>query len=409
MHHLRPNPVLFALPLLLLPAACADGGKQDTPQSVMPIAASHHLFGFRSLPGFGTFPIGGNLVFSDSGGLNLFLDSTYTISRPTGTSTPDRYAIDARGAFSVFVTGGSAEPSVVFRGGYGLVSTEGDFFFTDRVSTPNSQSIGLYYGTRIVAGQVELAGGWHLFSLHTIFDETILAPSNVGRAAHGGVSIATGDPGTVRGVSGAGQQSGSMGGPAALTFGGSIQNLLTTNNGTTGDGTCNLTLDYDTDSRVIVAAASGNETSGNIVFGLDSDESDGEAGIVFLVRKFDALAAPVESVRVPGTFLVGGHTLFVNPSNPGSDAFVGTVTLTSQFGFRLDAVGNQGMDFSYVGSYTLSPEGLLTISISGTNETWFAAIDRNYQTLVFVDDWVETRSNNIPELNLGIGVREKAQ
>jgi hypothetical protein len=133
--------------------------------------------------------------------------------------------------------------------------------------------------------------------------------------------------------------------------------------------------------------------------------------MLLLVRKFDAPASPVDPTRVPGEFIAGGHTLFVNPSNPGSDAFTGVVTLASLSqgvgGFRLDAVGNNGADFAYVGTYTLSPDGAITVAISGTNETWFAAIDRSYQTLVFVDDFIEIRSNNTPELNLGLGVRRK--
>lgn len=129
--------------------------------------------------------------------------------------------------------------------------------------------------------------------------------------------------------------------------------------------------------------------------------------MAFLVRKFDAQGPQIDPVRVAGTFLVGGHTLFVNPTNSGSDAFVGVVTLSAQGAFRLDAVGSQGIDFSYVGTYTLNSEGGMTVSISGTNETWFAAIDRSYQALFFVDDFVETRSNNTPELNLGVGVRQQ--
>ena len=62
---------------------------------------------------------------------------------------------------------------------------------------------------------------------------------------------------------------------------------------------------------------------------------------------------------------------------------------------------------SYVGTYTLAADGGMTISVNGTNETWFAAIDRSYNTLVFVEDFVETRTNNIPELDLRFGVREK--
>jgi hypothetical protein len=298
---------------------------------------------------------------------------------------------------------------VLFEGGYGRVGatslttpgTTPDFFFVDRVSTPSSQSIGLYVGTRIVSGQVELGGPWHLFSLHAMFNQTLSSPDNVARGAHGGVSIDAGLPGTLRLISGTGFQN-----TSSLVFGGGIQNLLTSG---TGDGTCNLTVDYTlgtqpTDSRVMRSAATNN-----LVFGLDEDETNGSAGLLFLVRKFDAPTTPVDSVRVPGTFLVGGHTFFVNPSNSGSDAFLGTVTLTAPDAFRLDAVGSSRQDFSYSGNYSLAPDGGMTIAVNGTNETWYAAIDRSYNTLVFVDDFIEVRANNIPELNIGFGVRKKTE
>ncbi len=404
--------VLFSLPCCLL-AACADGGDEERPQSEVRFSATHHMFGFRALRGFGTFPVPATAVFTDRGTLNLFDDSTYTVTRSTGTSGSERYALANEGDLSVYLTGftrdGQREPSVVFQGGYGRVGandlitpgTTPDYFFTDRVSTPFSASLGLYVGTRIVTGSVELEGAWHVLSLHTVFGASILSPENVARGARGGVSIAAGAAGTSRAISGTGTQ-----GTSGLTFGGTIQNLLT--NGS-GDGTCNLTVNYTltgqgADSRVMQAVATDK-----LVLALDEDESDNEAGLLFMVRKFDAPATPIDSVRVPGTFLCGGSTMFVNPSNSGSDAFVGAVTLGANGSFRLDAVGNDGDDFTYQGTYTLAQDGGMTIAISGTNEQWFAAIDRSYNTFVFVDDFVETRANNIPELNLGFCVREKAQ
>lgn len=399
----------FLLFLGLFAAACADGGKEDRAQSEVRFSAIHHLFGFRSLRGFGTFPVPETAIESDRGTWNLFDDSTYTVTRSTGTSPADRYALARRGELSIYVTGSAREPSVVFLGAYGRAGsgddttpgTTPDFFFTDRVSTPASERLGFYYGTRVVTGQVELAGGWHVLSLHVVFDQTLVDPDNVARAARGGVTIATGDPGTERAISGTGTQ-----GSAGLTFGGSIQNLLT--NGS-GNGACNLTVNYavtgqPVDSRVMRAAATDR-----LVLAIDEDETDGEAGLLFLVRKFDAQAAPVDTVRIPGTFLVGGQTMFVNTSNSGADVFVGTVTLTAQNAFRLDAVGNQGEDFSYLGTWSAAADGGLTLTISGTNETWFAAIDRSYNTLVFIDDFREVRSNNQPELNLGFGVRQKPE
>jgi hypothetical protein len=401
--------VLFSLSILLPLAACADGGEEDRPQSEVRFSATHHLYGFRALPGFGTFPVPASAVFGDRGKLNLFDDSTYTVTRTTGTSSPDRYALEGDGSLSIYVTRVGNEPTVLFRGAYGRVGANDltspgsspEFLFTDRVSTPASQSLGLYYGTRVVNGTVELEGAWHLLSLHTVFNATILAPENVARGARGGVSIAAGAAGTTRTISGTGSQ-----GTAGLTFGGSIQNVLS---GGTGDGTCNLTVNYTVTSQPLDARVMQAVANDRLVLALDEDESDNEAGVLFLVKKFDAPGTPVDSVRVPGTFLVGGSTMFVNPSNSGSDAFVGTVTLGSNGSFRLDAVGNDGQDFSYQGTYTLALDGGMTIAISGTNESWFAAIDRSYNTFVFVDDFVETRANNIPELNLGFGVRRKAQ
>ena len=389
------------LPILFLLAACADGGDEDRPQSEVKISATHHQFGFRSLRGFGTFPVPTEAINTDRGVLNLFDDSSYTVTRSSGTSSVQRYALETDGALSLFLTGSGNEPSVVFRGGYSLVGSNPDYFFTDRVSTPGSPSIGMFFGTRIVNGAVELAGAWHVLSLHAVFGQTLLSPDNVGRAAHGGVTIDVGNPGDVRAISGTGSQ-----GTSGLVFGGTIQNLLT--NGT-GNGQCNLTLSYQLNGQIADSRVMQSAATGNLVFGLDDDESDGEAGLLTMVRKFDAPAAPVDSVRVPGTFLVGGHTLFVNPSNSGSDAFVGQLTLTAQAGFRLDAVGSSGQDFSYIGTYTLAADGGLTISVNGTNETWFAAIDRSYNTLAFVDDFLETRANSTPELNFGFAVRLKPE
>lgn len=399
------RPLLF-VPFVFVPA-CADGGKEEAPPSEVQIAASHHLFGFRSLRGFGPFPVPPTAVFTTRGRLNLFADSTYTLTDSNGTSQPDRYALANPGQLSIYVTGGGTEPTVVFRGGYSRVGTQADLCFTDRVVSGASPSIGLYYGTRVVEGQVELAGGWHLLSLHAVFagSNPTIGFNNVGRGARGGVTITPGDPGTQRTVSGTGRQSIGLRTAANLTFGGTIQNLLDAQN--SGDGTCNLDVSYQIDGEAADGRSMDAFATDNVVFGLDFDEADGEAGILFLVRKFDAPTTPVDSVRVLGTFLVGGHTLFANPSNSGSDAFVGVVTLGQNNAFRLDATGNSGQDFTYTGTYSLAGDGGMTISIPATDETWFAAIDRTYNTLVFVDDFLEQRASNSPELNLGFGVRRK--
>lgn len=390
---------LWIVPVLIL-TSCADGGEEDSPQSEVAISASHHMFALRSRAGFGTFPPPVGVVATESGVLNLFDTGSYTVTDASGTSGQDRYALENAGPFTIFVTGNSTEPSTAFLGAYSLVADQADYFFTDRVSTNGSPRVGMFYGTQVVTGQVELEGGWHVLSLHVIFDQTILSPDGVGRGAHGGVSITSGAPGTQRDISGTGFQ-----GTSALSFGGTVQNLLDVDD--VGDGSLNMTLSYQlagqsADARIVESAANDN-----VIFGVDKNNGDGEAGFVTMVRKFNAPATPVDSVRVPGIFLVGGHTLFVNPSNPGSDSFVGTITLSSQGGFTLDAVGNSGADFQYIGTYTLSQDGGMELAISGTNETWFAAIDKTYNTITFIDDFEELRSNNTPELNFGFGVRQK--
>lgn len=401
------RPKLSPLLCLLLLPACAQGGKDERPASEVKLSANHHMFGLRGLAGFGAFPVPNTAIFPDRGTLSLIDDATYTITRPTGTTSPDYYAMARGGALSLYVSGSGRDPTVVFKGAYGLVPANAEFCFTDRVSTSSSPSLGLYFGTRKIIGQAELEGGWHVLSLHVVFAASTAdrTTENVGRGVHGGISISGGAPGTQRTISGTGRQSADSGLFRDIAFGGTIQNLL--DNAGQGDGTCNLRLDYTTagvtDQRDCFAAAGQD-----IVLGLDADETDGEAGFVCLVRKFDPPAVPLDTTRIGGRFLVGGHTLFVNPNNSGCDAFIGTVTLTSQGAFRLDAVGSRGIDFAYSGSFTIAPDGALTITISGTNETWFGAIDRDYNTFVFLDDFVETRSNSsVRELNLGIGVREK--
>jgi hypothetical protein len=242
--------------------------------------------------------------------------------------------------------------------------------------------------------------------MHAIFAAQLPPPAaqtayNLGRTAQGSLAIAAGQPGETRAITGTGNESGFDSRQLSITFGGTITNLL--QNGT-GDGSCNLELTYNADQRVMDAFAGPD-----YVLAVDRDESDAEAGIAFLVQKFDAPATPADPTRVGGTFFCGGHTLFVNPGNSGADTFVGTVTLATPVGstgaFRIDAQSHLGQPFSYTGNYTLAADGGITMAVDGTNETWFAAIDRSYSVFFFVDDVVETRSNGSPELNLGIAIR----
>lgn len=405
------TPVLSLLAGLV--AACADGGEEDRPKSEVRFTNQNHLFGFKSLRGFGEFPVQTSAVFTDRGVLNLFDDSTYTVARATSTSAQQDYALTADGKLSIYLLGGGNEPSTVFFGAYGRVGASGllepgdtpDFFFTDRVSTPNSQAVGLFYGTEKIEGAVDLRGQWNLFSLHAIFDAGVQSPQNVGRAAHGRVAFTGAGPEVALGISGTGFQSGTQGAAAGgLNLGGAIQVV----DAADSDGSCTLTINYNADAREMRAA-----TNRNVVFALDEDETDDEAGIALMVREFDNLAPATtfDEDDVDGVYYVGGHTLFVNPADMGSDTIVGTMTLgpasASGGAFVLDYAGNDGVQRSYSGEWTANAFGKLTITIRGTNETWHGAIDRTYNTIVVCDDFAETRSSNQIELNLMLGVRKK--
>lgn len=402
----------LALALLIPLAACADGGKDEQPDSVIKFAADHHLFGFRTLFGFGTLPIRTSVVFPDRGTLALKADGTYTVERATGTAS-NYYSITRRGALTVYVAGGGRDPWTVFQGGYaplptwnppptplGPVPAETTLTFTDRVVSDTSPSIGLYFGLRTATppAPIELEGDWHFGSIHVIFGQSLLAPENVGRAAWAeGTDIAGGGTGTSRAISGTGEQ----GNGTTLTLTGSIQNIVS---GTppTSTGACNLTLTFNGDSRVCRAAANTR-----LILALDDDPGDGEAGLIAAVRAFAATSTETSAAAdsLHGEYLVSGYTTFVNPSDPGSDAFTGIATFATGGAFRLDAVDHLGREFSYVGTFALRTNGAMTLTINGTNETWYGAVATDYQTVMLVDDFRETRVNNKPELNFLLGTR----
>lgn len=406
MHRIQRPTILF--PFLLL-AACADGGKTDVPQSEVQIAANHHVLWFRSLPGFGSATTRPLAVNSGHATLAMANDSTYTLQFPSGSSSSqERYAIANSAQFSIFQTGSGRNPSTVFQGGYQLVGARPDLFFTDRVSAGDSTSVGLYFGARTILGQDELEGPWHLFSMQVRMQNAAQPTARtVARAAYGEISVAGGAAGTARTISGTGFESGSDPSTVPVTFSGQVQNLLDGNQ--QGTGVCNLTMGYTntgtpTESHVFWAAAGSD-----LLFAVDEDETDTASGLLAMVRKFDTPTTSADPTRIAGTFYVGGYTAFVNPTNAGSDAFVGEMVLTQQGGLRIDGVDHRGVDFAYTGTWTSTTDGAVSMQISGNGgETWRGACARSYDTLIFVDPVVEVRTNNTPELNFVHCVRKRS-
>lgn len=409
------------LALLFLLAACAEGGESEVPTSEVIVAANHHLFWFRGLPRFNSVTERYDAVNSGSAILAMRDDSQYTLTTPaysspnSSTSNPQRYALANTAELNIYQSGGSRDPTILFQGGYQILpqgaGNRPELFFADRVSYGNSLSVGLYAGTKVQPGQDELEGAWSMFSIHVMLaDATIQTPRTVARTAYGNVTIAAGAPGTARAITGNGWESGSDPSEVPVAFSGSVTNVL--DGQQQGTGRCLMTVGYTntgspTDTRILDYAAAGRD----LLMGVDKDEetsTDTASGLTFMMRKFDTPATPADAAQAVGTYLVGGMTIWVNPTNPGSDGFVGELTLSSGTSFRMDAVGYQGIDFSYQGSYVVEQDGRLTLQVTGNGgETWRGAISRNYDTLMVIDPTVENRSNNRPEINYLMGVRKR--
>jgi hypothetical protein len=140
------------------------------------------------------------------------------------------------------------------------------------------------------------------------------------------------------------------------------------------------------------------------VLGLDADTSDGESGLIAMLAKRTGTADPDD---LAGTYLVGGHSIFVDLVDPGTDVVHGTLTFDAKGAFDLQGRGSGGIAFSYGGSYVLKDDGELTLTVSGTNETWKGAVDQDYRTVVIGDHVIERRSGTKPpELNLFVAVRQ---
>ncbi|MEY4672556.1 MAG: hypothetical protein RL148_340 [Planctomycetota bacterium] len=380
-------------------ASCADGGEESTPDSEVLVSSSFNYFSFRALPGFGSFPISPSVVYPDSLEINFRDDGTYTFETSSGEGSPQTYLLYEDGRLRIVYPGGGGAPAVYWDGAYELTRTENaDHFVTDRSSLSNSQALGMLYGTQIdtTVANADITGPWHLFSSHVVFAGTgaVSSPNNVGLNLHGAVSVVEPN-GSNDNVSGTGSESSGR----TVTLGGTL-GLLT-------NGKANLTLRYTdswssqgTESRVFQAAVGKD-----IVMAVDRDETDGEAGMLMMMRKFDVPTTVATLNDVAGDYYVGAYTTFVNPSNPGADGAVGTLELSNTGNFAFTMVGSRGIEFQYTGTFVVAEDGLLTFTVSGTSETWRGAVNRDYKTLVVMDDVVENRTNT--ELNFFFAVREK--
>lgn len=384
--------VLFALPLLVLPLGCSQGGSVKTPGTSVPLIDIHHLFALSTLPAFTKFPVPASEVLPLYGTISFGKKSTYSVSLNNNNTGKDSYALDKDGKLSIYVTPAN-RAKIRYLGAYGLDGDTGLFHFCDRYATSNGSGIALFWGAKVAQGMPVLAGDWHLLSLHYIFPSSnVLDPDNIGRAVGGG-AITIDSAGAITNL-----QNGVESTTSTISFGGTASAFA--------DGSVTLDIDYtnaqnQTDTRSFKAAAGVDG-----IVGVDPDSGDGEVGLIALIKK---RSGPIDPMALAGTYRIGLYTIFVDVQRPGSDAAVGTITFNNTNGFSLDATGASGQGFTYSGTYAADPnvDGGLILTVPGTKETWHAAVDEGYHTVAVIDDFVEQRSGTKPpELNIGLAHRE---
>ena len=202
MHLSQPCPVpassLLAAALLLV--GCSSGGDEERPTTTMPIESAVHFVGFTGRPEFGPFPVTTGDVLTYDHRLFLRDDGTYRRTDAGGQELDvDTYELEPDGQWALVVP--TATNAVLYRGWLGLnedivgnarVITARDGFQTDRVGS----AVGLYFATEIVQGAApaaaDLAGDWHVFSMHSLFAEPQSVPDEdrVGLSFAGRLALA---------------------------------------------------------------------------------------------------------------------------------------------------------------------------------------------------------------------------
>ena len=412
------RPAFLLSPWIL--CACADGGDSDAPVSEVTLAADHRVIAFSSLAGFLNASNRWQAIATDRSILSLRVDATYQLVDIDNNSATGPYTLAEAGNFTIYQPGSGRTPTYSFLGAYQQAGgvwppapgTSPDLVFTDRI-TGSTGGIGIYLGQRVETTPHNLVGDWHYFSHHVMLDAVPLTtdPTTVGRGAYGTVAITA--TGTDYHVEGTAEQTGPSENTIDITLTGPTANLQPRS--TTVDDWHDLRIDYDNggvvDPRTMIAS-----TGPDLILALDANERtptstlDSAAGIVCMMRKF--ATAPTTN-DIAGEFLVGGHTTFVKPENPGSDAFVGQLTLRAAGTWELVAAGRSGESFDYSGTWTQNAQqdGGLTFTVtSGAQiETWRGAISRSYETVIVLDPIAERRTATptISELNFLHCIRKR--
>ncbi len=375
-----------ALVLALLPLACSSGGDEESIGSELTISSTSHFFGLSGSTSFLSFPVTSGEVAPLSGLFTLGTDSSFQIKESGNTLADDAYQLEADGTLQVRLTQPN-RPTVVWKGAVGLKGDSGDLFLNDRVG-----AVGIYIGTPALPGIADpmaMAGDWHLFTSNVLYSPATLPdPDEVGRAFAASISLA--DDGS---FTGNGFESTSP--AASLPTSGTVAPFA--------DGTFVVNADINSVSRIF---SSGGDT--DLVFGADDDESNGDAGLMAMMRHRSAVA---DLAELAGTYHLGSWTILVAPDDSGFCSSLGTLELTDNGDFNIDVVNNFGAPLAISGSFTTSDTEfgalLFEIPIPGSTltEKWRGAIDEDYNTIVILDNFKEIRPDGQAALRFYTGVR----
>ncbi len=268
--------------LALLPAACSSGGDEERPTTTMPIESAVHFVGFTGRPEYGPFPVTTGDVLTYDHRLFLRDDGTYRRTDAGGQELDvDQYGLEPDGEWSLVVP--TSTNAVFYRGWLGLnedivanarVITARDGFQTDRVGS----AVGLYLATKIEQGAAptpaELAGDWHVFSMHTLFAEPQAVPDEdrVGLAFSGALDLAEDGSFLGQGVE-------SEEGP--ITLRGEPADFRADR-----DGRFEVELRYDVASKPDYERSFRAGGSGRVIFGVDMNlgGEDPAAGMLSMMK-----------------------------------------------------------------------------------------------------------------------------
>lgn len=398
----RPVPSLCLLTAALL-QACSSGGDEERPTTTMPIESAVHFIGFTGRPEYGPFPVTTGDVLTYDHRLFLRDDGTYRRTDAGGEELDvDQYGLEPDGEWSLVVP--TSTNAVLYRGWLGLnedivgnarVITARDGFQTDRVGS----AVGLYFATEIVQGAApaaaDLAGDWHVFSMHTLFAEPQSVPDEdrVGLSFAGRLALAEDGSFLGQGVE-------SEEGP--ITLRGEPADFRADS-----DGRFEIELRYDVASKPDYERAFRAGGSTRVIYGVDMNlgGEDPAAGMMSMMK---FRTEPFDAADLAGTYQLGLWTLFLLPEASGSDSAIGRLEIGETGSFRIVATNNLGQEFTYTGTTRAESDGTLTFTVTDPyTETWYGAFDDAYGTVVLCDTFKEVRANRQVELSLGIAVRPR--